>query len=93
MPKISSNCQHVVGDTVISRFFKMAVVCHLGFCLGHIWTTHGGIRGLNTVQNLVMIDAVVSLSLSLSLSLCVCVCVTLVDTCNKKWKLVAYMAG
>jgi len=46
-------------DIKIFLFFKMAAVRHLGFW-GHIWTTNSEYLGISiTLQNLVMIDAVV----------------------------------
>jgi len=47
-------------DIKIFQFFQMAAVRHRGFVWGYIWTTHRQYLGVSiTLQNLVMIDAVV----------------------------------
>jgi len=53
-----------IGQSIakIFRFFKLAAVHRhrLGFVRGHIWTTHREYLWISiTLQNLVMIDAVV----------------------------------
>jgi len=92
MPNFVKICKLVAKILIFLQVFKMATVSHLEFVLGTFGPPTMSTWGSLTLQNLVMIDAVVftarryakrgicrrrvSLSVCLCVVVCVCVCHT-----------------